>query len=177
MTHFKLPRSAFIGFDNIFDELERISTVSAQDNYPPHNIVRLSENEYAIELAVVGFKEEDLELKQQEGILYVTGNKATNSQIDYLHRGISGRAFKRSFRLSEHVEVKGADLRDGLLVIKLERVVPEEKRPRKIPINQSVEKITHDTEDQDTIIFLSEDAQINLDPVNGEFGSSASTTS
>jgi molecular chaperone IbpA len=163
MTHFKLPRSAFIGFDNIFDELERISTVSAQDNYPPHNIVRLSENEYAIELAVVGFREEDLELKQQEGILYVTGNKANPSNTDYLHRGISGRAFKRSFRLSEHVEVKGADLRDGLLVIKLERVVPEEKRPRTIPINQSVEKITHDTEDQDTTIFLSEDAQVSLD--------------
>ena len=163
MTHFKLPRSAFIGFDNIFDELERITTASAQDNYPPHNIVRLSENEYAIELAVVGFKEQDLELKQQDGILYVTGKKSDQQTTDYLHRGISGRSFKRSFRLSEHVEVKGADLRDGLLVINLERIVPEEKRPRTIPINQSVEKITHDTEDQDTTIFLSEDAQISLD--------------
>ena len=145
MTHFKLPRSAFIGFDNIFDELERITTSSATDNYPPHNIVKLSENEYAIELAVVGFKAEDLELKQQDGILYVNGSKNQDAKVDYLHRGISGRAFKRSFRLSEHVEVKGADLRDGLLVINLERVIPEEKRPRTIPINQNVEKITHDT--------------------------------
>ena len=155
MTHFKLPRSAFIGFDNIFDELERITTSSATDNYPPHNIVKLSENEYAIELAVVGFKESDLELQQQDGILYVSGNKSAQSDVDYLHRGISGRAFKRSFRLSEHVEVKGADLRDGLLVIKLERVVPEEKRPRTIPINQHVEKITHDTY-QENPQFLSE---------------------
>lgn len=144
MTHFKLPRSAFIGFDNIFDELERITTAQAQDNYPPHNIVRLSENKYAIELAVVGFREQDLELRQQEGILYVSGKKPEALSIDYVHRGISGRAFKRSFRLSEHVEVKGADLRDGLLVIELERVVPEEKRPRTIPINQHVEN-THDT--------------------------------
>lgn len=165
MTHFKLPRSAFIGFDNIFDELERITASSATDNYPPHNIVKLSENKYAIELAVVGFKEEDLELKQQDGILYVTGNKSGQSQVDYLHRGISGRSFKRSFRLSEHVEVKGADLRDGLLVINLERIIPEEKRPRTIPINQHVEKITHDTEDQNVSIFLSEDAQVNLDQV------------
>lgn len=147
MTHFKLPRSAFIGFDNIFDELERITAASAQDNYPPHNIVRISENEFAIELAVVGFKEEDLELKQQDGILYVQGAKKNQPQVDYVHRGISGRAFKRSFRLSEHVEVKGADLRDGLLVINLERVVPEEKRPRLIPINNYVEN-THDTTKQ-----------------------------
>lgn len=145
MTHFKLPRSAFIGFDNIFDELERITASSAQDNYPPHNIVKLSENKYAIELAVVGFKEDDLELKQQDGILYVNGSKrAVDTHTEYLHRGISGRSFKRSFRLSEHVEVKGADLRDGLLVIYLERIVPEEKRPRTIQINQFVEN-THDT--------------------------------
>ena len=144
MTHFKLPRSAFIGFDNIFDELERITTASAHDNYPPHNIIKLSENEYAIELAVVGFREQDLELKQQDGILYVTGSKSGTESVDYIHRGISGRAFKRSFRLSEHVEVKGADLRDGLLVINLERIIPEEKRPRTIPINQYVEN-THDT--------------------------------
>jgi len=145
MTNFKLPRSAFIGFDNIFDELERITTASAQDNYPPHNIVRLSENEYAIELAVVGFKEQDLELKQQDGILYVAGKKSDQQTADYLHRGISGRSFKRSFRLSEHVEVKGADLRDGLLVINLERIVPEEKRPRVIQIGTNKVEYTHDT--------------------------------
>jgi molecular chaperone IbpA len=144
MTHFKLPRSAFIGFDNIFDELERITATSVGDNYPPHNIVKHHDNEYTLELAVVGFKEEDLELKQQDGILYVNGSKQNQPQVDYIHRGISGRAFKRSFRLSEHVEVKGANLRDGLLVINLERIVPEEKRPRTIPINQSVE-YTHDT--------------------------------
>jgi len=144
MTNFKLPRSAFIGFDNIFDELERITASSATDNYPPHNIVRLSENNYAIEIACVGFTESELTLNQQDGILYVQGAKHEQTKADYLHRGISGRSFKRSFRLSEHVEVKGANLRDGLLVINLERVVPEEKRPRLIPINHNVE-YTHDT--------------------------------
>ena len=156
MTHFKLPRSAFIGFDSIFDELDKLSNTST-DNYPPHNIVKLSENKYAIELAVVGFKESDLELNQQDGILYVTG-KTRPVDTEYLHKGISGRAFKRSFRLSEHVEVKGANLRDGLLVIDLERVIPEEKRPRTIPINQYVEKITHDT-NQNNPQFLSERSQ------------------
>ena len=146
MTHFKLPRSAFIGFDNIFEELERITASSSQDNYPPHNIIKLSENSYALELAVVGFKESDLELKQQDGILYVNGARTPiGNEPEYLHRGISGRAFRRSFRLSEHVEVKGADLRDGLLVIQLERVVPEEKRPRVIQIGTNKVENTHDT--------------------------------
>ena len=157
MTHFKLPRSAFIGFDNIFDELDKLSNATT-DNYPPHNILKLSENKYAIELAVVGFKESDLELNQQDGILHVIGDKAsTYLPTDYLHRGISGRSFKRSFRLSEHVEVKGANLRDGLLVIELERVIPQEKRPRLIPINQHVEN-THDTY-QNNPQFLSERSQ------------------
>jgi len=146
MTHFKLPRSAFIGFDNIFDELERITSSSSQDNYPPHNIVKLSENKYAIELAVVGFKASMLELKQQDGILYVNGFRtAMAKEPEYLHKGISGRTFQRSFRLSEHVEVKGADLKDGLLVINLERVVPEEKRPRVIQIGTNTVENTHDT--------------------------------
>ena len=158
MTHFKLPRSAFIGFDNIFDELDKLSNQSTGDNYPPHNILKLTDNKYAIELAVVGFKESDLELNQQDGILHVTGDKSSKYlPTDYLHRGISGRSFKRSFRLSEHVEVKGANLRDGLLVIELERVIPQEKRPRLIPINQHVEN-THDTY-QNNPQFLSERSQ------------------
>ena len=86
MTHFKLPRSAFIGFDNIFDELDKLSNATT-DNYPPHNILKLSENKYAIELAVVGFKESDLELNQQDGILHVIGDKSsTYLPTDSLHR-------------------------------------------------------------------------------------------
>jgi molecular chaperone IbpA len=156
MTSYKFPRSAFVGFDNIFDELERLATHST-DNYPPHNIVKLSDDKYQIEIAVVGFKEQDLELKKQDGILYVTGQKGQADETNYVHRGISGRSFKRSFRLSEHVEVKGADLRDGLLVINLERIIPEEKRPRVIPINQHVEN-THDTY-QENPQLLSESTQ------------------
>lgn len=155
MTHFKLPRSAFIGFDNIFDELDKLSNAST-DNYPPHNIVKLSEHKYAIELAVVGFAEEELDIQHLDGILYVTGKPRASSTQEYLHKGISGRAFKRSFRLSEHVEVKGANLRDGLLVIDLERVIPEEKRPRTIPINHHVEN-THDT-NQKNPQFLTENS-------------------
>ena len=146
MTAYKFPRSAFIGFDGIFDELERLASSAQTDNYPPHNIVKLSDDKYQIELAVVGFKEKDLELKVQEGILYVNGSKTyIGSEPTYLHKGISGRSFRRSFRLSEHLEVKGADLRDGLLVIDLERIVPEEKRPRVIQIGTNKVENTHDT--------------------------------
>ncbi|RPG28971.1 MAG: hypothetical protein CBB72_016230 [Muricauda sp. TMED12] len=137
MTHtFTLPRGAFVGFDHIFNDLERMAQHHKKDHYPPHNVVHLNDDEYVIELAVVGFKEDDLDISLHDGILSVKGNRdQRRDQSMYVHKGISGRKFERSFRLSEFVEVKGADLRDGLLVIHLERVIPEEKRPRKININ------------------------------------------
>ena len=133
---FTFPRGAFVGFDHIFNDLERMATAHKKDHYPPHNVVHLTDDEYLIELAVVGFKESDLEINMHDGILTVKGNRGQRrDQSTYVHKGISGRKFERSFRLSEFVEVKGADLQDGLLTIHLERVVPEEKRPRIISIN------------------------------------------
>jgi|TARA_R100000084_G_scaffold33829_1_gene13383 molecular chaperone IbpA len=110
-----------------------------KDHYPPHNVVKLHDDEYIIELAIVGFKEADLEITMHDGILTIKGNREhRRNQELYVHKGISGRKFERSFRLSEFVEVTGADLEDGLLSIRLERILPEEKRPRKIAINQSI---------------------------------------
>jgi molecular chaperone IbpA len=101
--------------------------------------VKLHDDEYIIELAIVGFKEADLEITMHDGILTIKGNREhRRNQELYVHKGISGRKFERSFRLSEFVEVTGADLEDGLLSIRLERILPEEKRPRKIAINQSI---------------------------------------
>jgi len=136
MTHnFTFPRGAFVGFDRIFDDLERMTTQHKQDRYPPHNVVRNTEDEYLIELAVIGFKEKDIEISTHDGILTVKGNREQRRNQDlYVHKGISGRKFERSFRLSEFVEVTGADLADGLLTIHLKRIVPEEKRPRIISI-------------------------------------------
>lgn len=144
MTTSNFPRAAFIGFESIFNEIEKCA-----QTYPPHNIVRHSENEYAIELAVVGFTESDITMTLQDGTLNIQGVKHEQNKPNYIHHGISGRSFRRWFRLSEHVEVKGASLKDGMLVVKLERVIPEEKRPRLIPINDKLptthtSEITHD---------------------------------
>jgi molecular chaperone IbpA len=135
-TKFKFPRSAFVGFDHIFADLERLAQHHTSDHYPPHNVVKFSDDQYVIELAVVGFKQEDIDISYHEGILTVKGSRPQRREQElYVYKGISGRQFERSFRLSEFVEVKGADLRDGLLTINLERVIPEEKRPRTILIN------------------------------------------
>lgn len=133
---FTFPRGAFVGFDHIFNELEQMTFDHRHGKYPPHNVVKNTEDEYLIELAVVGFKESDIDITMHDGILTVRGNREKRrDQSLYVHKGISGRKFERSFRLSEFVEVTGADLEDGLLTVHLERVLPEEKRPRKISIN------------------------------------------
>lgn len=138
-SNFSFPRGAFVGFDHIFNELEQMTFDHRHGKYPPHNVVKNTEDEYLIELAVVGFKKSDIDITMHDGILIVKGDrdKRRNQEL-YVHKGISGRKFERSFRLSEFVEVTGADLEDGLLTIHLERVLPEEKRPRKISINNGV---------------------------------------
>ncbi|CAN0053177.1 unnamed protein product, partial [Chrysoparadoxa australica] len=105
--------------------------------YPPYNIEQLGEHEYLIELAVAGFGEEDLDIQVQENVLTVSG-KRTPSEGEgrnFLHRGIAERSFERRFHLADNVEVRGADLRNGLLQVRLEREIPEAKKPRQISIN------------------------------------------
>lgn len=135
------PRSAFVGFDHLFDELDRVAR-HANDNYPPHNIVKVDDTSYLVELAVAGFAEEELEIEVKDRTLFVRGEHINRGR-EYIHKGISAKKFNRSFRLSEHVEVNGANLKDGILAIQLEVVIPEEKRPRKISINSN-EGLSHD---------------------------------
>ncbi len=124
----------FVGFDRILNRMHA-TTPGQTNNYPPYNIVKVDEDNYTIELAVAGFVEEEIDVEVKEGILYVLGEKADNeTPIDYLHKGISARAFHRSFTLSDTIVVRGADLRQGILKINLENIVPEEKKPRKIAI-------------------------------------------
>lgn len=153
MTHnFSFPRGAFVGFDHIFNDLEKMANAHKKDHYPPHNVVHLEGDKYLIELAVVGFKEDDIDITVHDGILTVKGNREQRrDQSLYVHKGISGRKFERSFRLSEFVEVTGAELQAGLLTISLERVVPEEKRPRTILINNGEKDVSTNPE------FLKED--------------------
>jgi molecular chaperone IbpA len=139
------PRSSFVGFDHLFKELE-YTTKHSNDHYPPHNIVKVDEETFLIELAVAGFSEDELEVDVKERTLTVKGDHITKGR-EFIHRGISTKKFRRTFRLSEYVEVHGADLVDGVLAIDLKIVVPEEMRPRKINIGNS-EETKHDTRQQ-----------------------------
>ena len=134
MTGLVYPRSGFIGFDHIFDQLENIHK-HAKDHYPPHNVVKENEFKFTLELAVAGFKQEHIDIEVNDGVLTIKGNRpARREQNKYVHKGISARNWSKSFRLSEYTEVNGADLQDGILTVELEVVLPAEKQPRKILI-------------------------------------------
>ena len=125
-----------IGFDRMFDRLFDESFV-ATTNYPPYNIVKTSDEKYAIEIAIAGFSKDDIEVETKENTLVIKTIDKKDEEEDkteYLHKGISARSFKRSFNLADDVVVKGATFENGLLIIDLERIVPEEKKPRKIDI-------------------------------------------
>ena len=130
-----------VGFDRLAQLLDGMSGVDAETAYPPYNIERLSDNEYRITMAVAGFAENELKLEVKEQTLTVTGQKAPDNQDrQFLHRGIAARTFERRFQLADHVEVKGAELKDGLLHIDLVRNVPERLKPRSIAIGASAPK-------------------------------------
>ena len=122
-----------VGFDHLFNMLDQAA--DAGNGYPPYNIERTDETHYRISIAVAGFAEKDLTVDVKESVLTVTGKREEAAKQSYLHQGIAGRAFQRSFRLADHVEVKAAKLENGLLHVELERQVPEEKKPRQITIN------------------------------------------
>jgi molecular chaperone IbpA len=120
-----------VGFDRLIGLLESAS----EQGYPPFNIERSDENNYRVTVAVAGFAEKDLSVDVKDRVLTVAGKREESDKPAYLHQGIAGRGFERSFQLAEHVEVKGARLENGLLHVELERIVPEEKKPRRIVIN------------------------------------------
>ncbi|MGH6828079.1 MAG: Hsp20 family protein [Rhizomicrobium sp.] len=121
-----------VGFDRLLDLLE---SGDSAGGYPPYNIERSDENNYRVTVAVAGFAEKDLAIEVADGVLTVTGKRDGQPTASYLHQGIAGRAFERSFQLAEHVEVRGAKLENGLLHIELVRIVPEAMKPRRIVIN------------------------------------------
>jgi molecular chaperone IbpA len=128
-----------VGFDRLFDMLDSVAQYDSNQSYPPYNIERSDETHYRISVAVAGFAEKDLTVEVRDGVLTVQGKRtddnARNENSGYLYQGIAGRAFERRFQLAEHVEVKGAKLENGLLHVDLERIVPEERKPRRIAIN------------------------------------------
>ena len=132
-----LYRSA-IGFDRLASLIEAASKAEGPNGYPPYNIETVGENAYRIELAVAGFKADELDIQVKENLLTVTGRKTANDEgRQYLHRGLAERNFDRRFQLADYVLVTGADLSDGLLSISLKRELPEALKPRKIEIAQA----------------------------------------
>lgn len=129
-----LQRS-LIGFDRMANLIDAASKLEATPAYPPYNIEQIDENNYRIELAVAGFASDELSLESHEGVLTVSGQKELEADArNYVHRGIAGRSFERRFQLADHVRVVDADLVNGLLVIGLQRELPEALKPRKIAI-------------------------------------------
>ena len=122
-----------VGFDHMFNMLEQAAETG--NGYPPYNIERTDETHYRISVAVAGFGEKDLNVEVRDGVLTVTGKREEAENQSYLYQGIAGRAFERRFQLAEHVEVRAAKLENGLLHVDLERVIPDEKKPRQIAIN------------------------------------------
>ncbi len=125
-----------VGFDRFNDLFETAMRNDQGSSYPPYNVEKHGDDHYRIVVAAAGFQDEDLELQVERGVLTVSGGKRAdaNKEVTYLHQGIAQRAFKLSFRLADHIEVRSADLANGLLSIELERVVPEEAKPKRIPI-------------------------------------------
>ena len=130
-----------VGFDRLFSMLDGFE---AAPGYPPYNIERTGENDYRISVAVAGFGENELSIEAKENTLTIKGEKQTkqeNKSGEVLYQGIAARAFERVFQLADHVQVKGAKLENGLLHVDLERIIPEEQKPRRIPINGSEMKV------------------------------------
>lgn len=124
-----------IGFDRMFDRLLDDSLVTTT-NYPPYNIVKMDDTNYAIQIAVAGFGKDDIEIETKENTLSIKSKEKGDvvDETTYLHKGISNRAFNRTFTISDDVVVKGATFENGLLNVELERIIPEEKKPRLIKI-------------------------------------------
>ena len=129
-----------IGFDNMFDDLMRVTAQQSNTNYPPYNLVQISDDEYLISIAVAGFGQDNLSVTKDKNFLIVEGTHAAetvennDSTAVYLHKGISERSFRREFQLADHVEITNANLELGILSIHLTREVPEEMKPKTIAI-------------------------------------------
>ena len=124
-----------IGFDHLADLVDSSLRQASDDNYPPYNIERSSEDHYRITLALAGFAPDDVSVTAEQNLLTVEGKTQAKDQREYLYQGIAARPFRRMFNLADYVQVKAATFKDGLLTIELAREVPEAMKPRKIAIN------------------------------------------
>ena len=133
-----------LGFDKFFDDVEKLLTMDIQksaSNFPPHNILKLDDTRYIVELAIAGFSKDEIDISVNAGVLTVKGEKEDKeSEVQYLHKGIGTRSFTKTITVADTIEVKGAEFKDGILRIGLENVIPEHKKPRKIEIGNELKE-------------------------------------
>lgn len=124
-----------IGFDRTLQLLNRADTLHDSTNYPPYNIVKHDAENFSVELAVAGFDKEDISITKEKEVLLIEGSVDKGDELEYVHKGLASRSFKRSFTLADDLIVKGASMDKGILSVDLERIVPEEDKPQEIKIS------------------------------------------
>lgn len=124
----------FIGFNREMERLANVQLASRQTNYPPYDLVKLDEDTFKLSLAVAGFSKDDVDVSVDNGTLIIKGETSESAEAEVVHKGIAARKFTRTFALGEYMEVTGAEMKDGMLHINIDRVVPEEKKPKSIKI-------------------------------------------
>jgi len=130
-----------LGFENFIRDVEAIlNDTKPVSNFPPHNIIKADENKYVVELAVAGFAKDEIDIQVQEGNLTIRGDKRDKDESTYLHRGIGTRSFTKVITIADTIEVKGAEIKDGILRVGLENIIPEHKKPRKIEIGNDLKE-------------------------------------
>ena len=129
---------SLIGFDTIFNDFESRFANQLSTNYPPYNILKINEDNYEIQIAVAGFKSDEIEITTESNELRIRGVKFEDATtVEYLHRGLAARNFERIFTLGQYLEVKSAEIKDGLLLINLERNIPDTMKPKRIEIKST----------------------------------------
>ena len=132
-----------LGFERFFNDVERLLKDDPQakaSNFPPHNILRLDDNRYVVEMAVAGFAKDEIDITIEDGSLVVKGEKREQvNGAQYVHRGIGTRSFTKTFTVADTIEVRGAEFKDGILRIGLENIIPDHKKPRKVEIGSNLE--------------------------------------
>jgi molecular chaperone IbpA len=144
-----------LGFETMLRDIESImqnSVETVSDKFPPHNIIKVNDTHYMVELAIAGFDEKEIDITVKDGLMTVKGEKQqTDNEVNYLHKGIGTRSFSKTIRLADTIEVQGAAFNNGILSIGLENIIPESKKPKKIEIgtlkNYSMPKLEKKAEE------------------------------
>ena len=144
-----------LGFETMLRDIESImqnSVETVSDKFPPHNIIKVNDTHYMVELAIAGFDEKEIDITVKDGLMTVRGEKEqTDNEVNYLHKGIGTRSFSKTIRLADTIEVQGAAFKNGILSIGLENIIPESKKPKKIEIgtlkNYSMPKLEKKAEE------------------------------